>query len=416
MKENNPVSSDSRAGNAASHVIKSPDLFFKKPEGVFWICVLLFGLTVGTFAPALKTDFQVFDDKGIFLSNSHINTGLNWQNLSWALFSTDYSYSYPLTRISHMLDFDLFGADPFGHHLTNVLLHAANGVLLFLVLKRMTGAFWRSLIVAGLFALHPLRVESVAWISERKDVLSAFFGLLALWTYVRFCEESKTHNGRTRLLYGLTMFFFTFSLMSKAMLVTFPFLLLLLDYWPLERWRQKGKWSLLLEKVPFFLLVVPVSIATWFGTKAGGQFVFHSPLSFRIETALTDYARYLGKMFWPTDLSMFYPCPDFYPVSQLLWAAVLILGMLFFCFCLAKAATLFVVWLVVVSGDAGAGDWPDPVDQPIHMQSFHLHTDDRGPVDCSVGSQRRFKIVATASRLYYGGRGVDHELVHIQNT
>jgi hypothetical protein len=202
--------------------------------------------------------------------------------------------------------------------LTNVLLHAANGVLLFLVLKRMTGAMWRSLIVAALFVLHPLRVESVAWISERKDVLSAFFGLLALWTHARYAEESKTQGGRPKLFYGLTLLFFAFGLMNKSMLVTLPCLLLLLDFWPLERWRLKSKWNLVMEKAPFLLLVIPVSIAVCFAQKSGGQFMLHFPLSFRLETALMDYARYLGKMFWPANFSVLYSYPDYWPVSQLL--------------------------------------------------------------------------------------------------
>ena len=185
-----------------------------------------------------------------------------------------------MTWISHMLDFKLFGLNPWGHHLTNVLLHAANGVLLFLALKKMTGALWRSLIVAALFALHPLRVESVAWISERKDVLSAFFGFLALWTYACFAEKSKAQSPKSKLFYPLTLLFFAFGLMSKSMLVTLPCLLLLLDFWPLERWRQNGKWNLVMEKAPFFLLVVPVSIAVYFAQKNGGQFRVALPFEF----------------------------------------------------------------------------------------------------------------------------------------
>ncbi len=291
------------------------------------ICLLFFGLTAWAFAPALKTNFQLFDESGELFLNPHMNSGLGWQNLRWALFSLGYSNWYPLTWISHMLDFKMFGNNPGGHHLTSVLLHAANGVLLFLVLKRMTGALWRSLIVAGLFALHPLRVESVAWITERKDVLCAFFGLLALWTYARFAEASRTPGGRPKLFYGLTLLFFALGLMSKSMLVTLPCLLLLLDFWPLERWRRQGWWSLVMEKAPFFLLVVPVSIAAYFAQKSGGQFLLHFPMSFRLETALMGYARYLEKMFWPANFSMLYPYPDFWPASELLCATALILGM-----------------------------------------------------------------------------------------
>jgi tetratricopeptide (TPR) repeat protein len=342
---NNPVSG-SRVERSGIHSVNPADSFFRKPAGVFLICLLLFGLTVWVFVPALKTDFQYFDENGELLRNAHANTGLGWQNLRWALFSMEYSNWYPLTWISHMLDFRMFGSDPWGHHLTSVLLHAANAVLIFLVLKRMTGALWRSLIVAALFALHPLRVESVAWISERKDVLSAFFGLLALWTYARYAEESKMQGGRKKLFYGLTLLFFAFGLMSKTMLVTFPCILLLLDYWPLERWRLKSKRSLALEKVPFFLLVVPVSIAAYFAQKAGGQFMLHFPMSFRLETALMGYARYLGKMFWPANISVLYPYPNFWPVSQLLFAAALILGVSVLAFGLRRQRPyLLVGWL-----------------------------------------------------------------------
>jgi protein O-mannosyl-transferase len=285
---------------------------------------------VWAFIPALKTDFQYFDENAIIISNSHVNSGLSWQNLRWALFSTDYSYSYPLSRISHMLDIQMYGRNAWGPHLTNVLLHATNAVLLFLVLKRMTGALWRSLIVAAFFALHPLRVESVVWISERKDVLSTFFGFLTLWTYARFTEETKAQGGRPKVFYGLTLLFFTMSLMSKAMLVTLPCLMLLLDYWPLKRitndeLRIAKVKTLLLEKIPFFLLVVPVSLATYFATKAGGVFVLNPTLGSRLETALTSYARYLGKMFWPADFSVLYPYQNHWPANQWLGAGALIL-------------------------------------------------------------------------------------------
>jgi tetratricopeptide (TPR) repeat protein/uncharacterized membrane protein YqjE len=323
----NEISVDRQKSDVAKHFAKRGDEFFHKPAGVILICLLLFGLTVWAFAPALKTDFQYFDEGGELQYNAHVNRGLNWQNLHWALFSLEYSNWYPLTWISHMLDFNLFGSHAWGHHLTNVLFHAANGVLLFLALKRMSGALWRSLIVAALFAMHPLRVESVVWISERKDVLSAFFGLLALWAYAHFAEESKHHSNKSKFFYGLTLLFFAFGLMSKSMLVTFPFVLLLLDFWPLERWRQKDKWSLVLEKLPFFLLVVPVSITVFFAQKAGGQFMLHLPLSFRLETALMGYVRYLGKMFWPANFSVLYPYPDYWSFSHLLFAAVVISGM-----------------------------------------------------------------------------------------
>jgi Flp pilus assembly protein TadD/uncharacterized membrane protein YqjE len=246
-----------------------------------------------------------------------------------------------------MWDFDLFGTEPWGHYLTNVLIHAANGVLLFLVLTRMTSALWRSLIVAALFALHPLRVESVAWISERKDVLSIFFGLLALWTYARFTEEFRAQGSRSKLFYGLTLLFFACGLMSKSMVVTFPFLLLLLDFWPLERWRLKSKWGLVTEKIPFVLLVAPVCIITYSAQKMSGQLsVFQLPFGFRLENALMSYARYLGKMFWPVDFSVLYPYPDSWPVGQLLCAVALVFGISALAFALRRQRPYFMVgWL-----------------------------------------------------------------------
>jgi tetratricopeptide (TPR) repeat protein len=335
-----------RADPAGKHPIKPAESFLCKPAGVCLICLLFFALTVWAFAPVLKSDFQVFDESGELFLNAHMNSGLGWQNLRWAILSLEYSNWYPLTWLSHMLDCKLFGLQPWGHHLTNVLLHAANGVLLFLALKRLTGARWRSLIVAALFALHPLRVESVAWISERKDVLSAFFGLLALWLYACYAGESKAQCGRKKLFYGLTLLFFACGLMSKSMLVTLPCLLLLLDFWPLERWRLKSKGSLVLEKVPFFLLVIPVSLAVYHAQNAGGQFLLRLPLSFRLETALMGYARYLGKMFWPANFSVLYPYPDHWPASQLLFAAALILGMSAVAFGLRRQRPyLLVGWL-----------------------------------------------------------------------
>jgi len=322
----NQIPADSQAGDEEKPVSKSADSFFHKPAGTFLICLLLFGLTVWAFAPALKTNFQFYDENGELGMNTHMRGGFSWHNLRWALFSLEYSNWYPLTWISHMLDFRLFGENPRGHHLTNILLHAANGILLFLVLKRMTRTLWGSLIVATLFALHPLRVESVAWITERKDVLCAFFGLLALWTYARYSEESITRGGRSKLFYCLTLLFFVFSLMSKSMLVTFPCLLLLLDFWPLERFKVQGLGFLMKEKVPFVLFIVPVSIATYFAQKAGDQFMFHFPLGFRLETALMGYERYLGKMIWPANFSVLYPYPPFWPTGQLLCATALILG------------------------------------------------------------------------------------------
>ena len=218
-----------------------------------WLPVLLFFLVLGTFLPCLRNGFVSLDDGGYVSQNPHVLQGLTWSGVKWAWSSTEDSNWHPLTWMSHLLDGQLFGLNPAGHHATSVLLHAVNTVLLFLLLQKMTGARWRSLVVA-LFGVHPLRVESVAWVSERKDVLSVFFWMLTTWAYVRCAEcgmqSPLTRNTQhaTRLThhaprttphasryYLLCLFFFALGLMCKPMLVTLPFALLLLDYWPLRR-------------------------------------------------------------------------------------------------------------------------------------------------------------------------------------
>ena len=354
----------------SSEVFKRVRDFFQTPGGVAALCLGLFALTVWTFMPALQCKFLYFDDAAILLNNPHVNTGLGWSNLYWALTDMGYNYSYPLPRISHMLDFQLYGAAPWGHHLTNVLLHAANGVLVFLVLKRMTllrseatagqaGAMWRSLAVALLFALHPLRVQSVAWVSERKDVLSTFFCLLALLFYGRYAKSSvhgpqSTVSSRQSAIgnYSLALLFFICGLLSKSMLVTFPFLLLLLDYWPLERitnceLRITNLRPLLLEKIPFLALVALVSIATYSAVKStGGQFILHFGWPMRLESAVMGYGRYLGLMIWPMSLSAIYPYPDYWPTGPLLCALGVVFGMSVVAFALRRRCPYLVTgWL-----------------------------------------------------------------------
>ena len=323
--------------------------FFKTPDGRNFLCTVLFAVTVLVFWRALSCDFQFYDEKDYLLDNPNVSSGLNWSNLAWAFVPNKANW-YPLTWISHMLDFEMFGRQAWGHHLTNVLFHSANGVLLFLILRRMTGALWRSFIVSALFAVHPLRVESVAWISERKDILSAFFGLLALWTYVRFVEESRKQNGRTKYFYGLLLLFFACSLMSKAMLVTFPFVLLLLDYWPFRRLGVQGSkleiGKLIVEKIPLFLLIVPVSVVACVAQKNGGQFVLHVPLGMRIETAIINYLLYFLKMLWPVNLSVLYPYPYSWPMGVLLSAIIFVLGISGIAFAIRKAHPCFLTgWL-----------------------------------------------------------------------
>ncbi|HEU5396243.1 MAG TPA: hypothetical protein VFV81_03685 [Verrucomicrobiae bacterium] len=224
----------------------------------------------------------------------------------------------PLVWMSHMLDFDIYGIDPLGHHLTNVGFHAANTVLLFLVLNLATGARWRSFLVAALFAVHPLRVESVTWISERKDVLSVFFGLLALLAYVHYARTGW------RAGYWLACILFAGSLMSKAMLVTFPFLLLLVDYWPLQRFGTVAPRRLVAEKIPFLLLTIPVSVMACLAQQQGDELVLHPSWMLRMETAIIGYVRYLGKMVWPENLAVLYPFQASWPLSTFVFSVALL--------------------------------------------------------------------------------------------
>jgi len=264
---------------------------------VFLIGVLLSAVTLWVYWPAQHFDFLNWDDLTYVSTNDHVRGGLTWNGILWSFTHSYSSNWHPLTWLSHMLDCQLYGLNPGSHHLTNVLFHAANGVLLFLLLRALTATLWRSAFVAALFALHPLHVESVAWVAERKDVLSAFFFLLALWAYTRYVAvqslKSKVQgpgaevSGRwpvatahhaTRaappvsslqppVFYYLSLMFFALGLMSKPMLVTLPFVLLLMDYWPLNRFEsnpQAGKIgtlaSLVREKLPFFALSAVASL------------------------------------------------------------------------------------------------------------------------------------------------------------
>jgi tetratricopeptide (TPR) repeat protein len=323
------------------------------PRTVF-VCALLAILTLAAFWPVLQNGFVNYDDPEYVTENPHVQTGLTAANVRWALTSQHGGNWHPLTSLSHMLDVQLFGLKAGWHHAINLLFHTANAVLLYLLLQRLTGRPWRSAFVAALFAVHPLHVESVAWVAERKDVLSGFFGLLTLMAYAKYAsgvEQSgkvKSENrtpkletnskGKVRkrvIFYALTLLFFALGLLSKPMLVTLPFVLLLLDYWPLGRieWRGDGKnqgalWGkLLLEKIPFFVLSVGSSVMTLWAQKGTGALssLEALPLEFRISNALVSYLRYLTKAIWPTNLAVFYPPPDAWPIGVVAGAALILI-------------------------------------------------------------------------------------------
>jgi protein O-mannosyl-transferase len=283
-------------------------------------CALVLGVIV-VFGPAIGYDFITCDDSPYVVDNPNVNTGLSWQNIRWAFTSIHSSNWHPLTWLSHILDVECYGLCAGGHHLTNIALHAAVVVLLFLALRRMTGAFWPSLFVAAMFAIHPLRVESVAWIAERKDVLSGLFWMLTLLLYTRYaCQPSA---GRRSAVLAV----FAMGLMAKSMLVTLPGVLLLLDFWPLGRWRPK-RFSpeppleaigvtpetfknLVIEKVPMILLAIIASGIVAAGQRSSGAMsvVGHIPLHARLANAAVSYVAYLWKMIWPVDLAILYPHP-----------------------------------------------------------------------------------------------------------
>ena len=299
------------------------------------ICLTLIVATFVVFYQVHSFKFVNFDDAEYTYKNLNIQAGITLKAIRWAFTTSHIANWHPLTWLSHMLDWQLFGPNPAGHHLVSLIFHIANTLLLFVVLKQMTSAIWPSVFVAALFALHPLHVESVAWVSERKDVLSTFFWLLTMWAYVRFVRYPKIAN------YLLVVVFLAFGLMSKPMLVTLPFVLLLLDYWPLDRLGPKRgkagtKYSLshlIIEKVPLFVMVLVSCIVTYIvQRKAGAMHTTENyNLLIRFANVFISYLQYINKTIWPVRLAMFYPHPgpnvsfSFAVVSAALLLAVTIL-------------------------------------------------------------------------------------------
>jgi protein O-mannosyl-transferase len=300
----------------------------------FLLSSLLVLLVFAAYQPALNNGFTSWDDPAYVTSNAQIQQGITWQNIRWAFTHTVASNWHPLTVLSHMLDCQWFGPKAWGHHLVNLLWHSANAVLLFWLLFTMTGAPWRSFFVAALFGVHPLNVESVAWISERKNVLSTFFALLTLLSYAKFSKKVENGGQMTEaggqkpdvgnppsvfrlpssgIWYLSSVFFFMAGLLAKPMLVTVPFVLLLLDYWPLNRVQgslfKVQSWTrLLMEKIPFFAITAAFCLVTVLSQKKADALITTGalPLPFRIENALVSYVHYLSEAFWPAHLSYFY--------------------------------------------------------------------------------------------------------------
>ena len=345
-----------------------------------FICLLLAGITLAIYWPARHYGIIGYDDPLFMTENPMVKSGLNRHSLWWALSGIVVANWHPVTSLSFVLDNQCFGLNPGAEHTVNILFHTASAMLLFLVLQRMTGAVWRNAAVAAVFAWHPLRVESVAWISERKDVLCGFFFMLTLWAWVRYAQrvtgdvcpvtrteaaaaapDSSRVTRHASLFYRLALLFFVLGFMSKPMIVTLPFVLLLLDFWPLKRmtdggWRMAdGKNAvqlpifrrLLLEKWPFFLLSAGFSGLTYALQKTHAAVVELGRLGLeeRLGNAVTSYLQYLAKLFWPTKLAVIYPYPKSQDDTEIWLTALLLLAISVLCVCqLFRRPYLAVGW------------------------------------------------------------------------
>ncbi len=302
------------------------------------IIALLLISTIAVYWPAINHEFVNYDDPEYVTGNNHVKTGFTYENIRWAFTTTLMGNWNPVTWLSHMVDSQLFGLDPRGHYFISILLHGLNTILLFIFLNRITGTLWRSALVAVIFSLHPLRVESVAWVSERKDVLSAFFFMTTLLAYVFYVEKPGVKR------YITIIMSFVLGLMAKPMLVTLPFVLLLLDYWPFCRFdvgqckappltsnkpahpttKATSNLRVLSEKLPlFFLSAVFSGIAVYAQRNAKALMSLPAyPVMQRVANALVAYVSYLEKIFWPQDLAVLYPLPDHVPISYAILAFV----------------------------------------------------------------------------------------------
>ena len=342
------------------------------------------------FAQTLRYDFVNYDDPSYVYQNARISSGINFANVAWAFSHIHSENWHPLTTITHMLDCQLHGLNAGWHHFTNVLLHCLAVVLLFVALERMTGALWRSAFVSAVFAVHPLHVESVAWIAERKDVLSAFFFMLTLLAYLYYTRSPSVGRYLTVALAVVL------GLMSKPMLVTLPFVLLLLDYWPLGRFKARRSntrrrvLQLVLEKIPLIALSAVSSIVTFLAQRGAIGWTEQLPVSARISNALVAYVVYIRQMFWPAGLAVFYPHPESrLPVWEISLALIVLVGITAAAFVFRKTSALFRDRLVVVSRHACASDWIGASRMAGTRRSLHVFAADR-PLYCGYLGGNRF--------------------------
>lgn len=331
--ESSPANRSAWAGPASS----LPEPSACELQKAALVALALAGMTCVVFARALFNGFiEHYDDSKYVLENPAVRSGLTWDGLLYAFTDQCVANWHPLTMLSHMLDCELYGVRPFGHHLTNVILHAVNTALLFVVLHRMTGALWRSALVAALFSVHPLHVQSVAHVAQRKDVLSTLFWLLTMWAYVRYAAQPAIRR------YIWVSLFFVLGLLSKPMLVSLPIVLLLMDYWPLNRFSGKAKSGghrfsglrpCLLEKLPLIgcsviSCAVTVVIQGAYGAVSGANI---TPLPFRARNAVLSYVAYIRMTLWPSGLAAHYPFPLEFPLWKVAGAALLLATLTWLC-------------------------------------------------------------------------------------
>jgi tetratricopeptide (TPR) repeat protein len=347
----------------------------------FLIILLIITGTLALYAQVVTHEFVSFDDDLYITQNDQVKSGLSWKNLQYALGFSKVTYWHPLTWLSHMLDCQLFGLNSGIHHLMNVLFHILNSVLLFIVLLKMTGSHWRSAFAAALFALHPVNVDTVAWVAERKNVLSTFFWMLTMLSYFQYTRAPGLYR------YILVVCIFILGLLSKPMLVTLPFVLLLMDFWPLQRIRivfenadRKSKEAkafryegaavsrLIVEKIPLLIFALAVIVISSLSIRYGGFQIdtLRVPMGLRIENALVSYVLYLGKFLWPTDLTFYYPYPEFVPLWQVIGSGILLITISAAALKYIFRAPYFLIgWLwflgtlVPVSGIMQGGLWPE---------------------------------------------------------
>ncbi|NQT70115.1 MAG: tetratricopeptide repeat protein [Desulfobacteraceae bacterium] len=341
----------------------------------FLVCLFLVIAILAVYWQMNYHEFTNFDDSLYILQNQHVKKGLTSESISWAFGFVDIAYWHPLTWLSHMLDCQIYGLIPGMHHRTSLIFHIVNSILLFFVLQKMTGALWKSAFVAALFALHPINVESVAWVVQRKNTLSTFFWMLTMLAYVYYTRHPNLYR------YFLTLLLLMLGLMAKPMLVTLPFVLLLLDYWPLGRLRQQSTFNLILEKIPFFALSAVSAYISSISVQRYGIVVSMElvPMKLRLANALVSYVKYIEKMIWPKNLAVFYPFPDTLPIWQVFGAGLLLVSISFLVLLnFRKKPYLCIGWLwflgtlIPVIGLKQAGLWPAVADRWAYVPLIGL--------------------------------------------